>query len=229
MAKKWTIVLCFFSMLTFLTSLISTITVILNENARTELNSTEVLATNNTYKSTSITYDQPNELNLVNLMPGHTITNTFSITNEHSNTIKYSIKWYSVDSNWDDVDPITNTSKPEEFKYTLVCSDGEKVENKTMPTNEEDMTIIKNLELKTNKTAEHAASSPAKAMFFAFTCMSTNRLPYIRTRYLHTKDHNKDFPFHKTDGRSHSRWSDNVVHGTVTDSRNLLTPYYWAP
>lgn len=152
MAKKWTIVLCFFSMLTFLTSLISTITVILNENARTELNSTEVLATNNTYKSISITYDQPNELNLVNLMPGHTLTNTFSITNEHSNTIKYSIKWYSVDSNWDDVDPITNTSKPEEFKYTLVCSDGEKVENKTMPTNEEDMTIIKNLELKTNKT-----------------------------------------------------------------------------
>ena len=53
MAKKWTIVLCFFSMLTFLTSLISTITVILNENARTELNSTEVLATNNTYKSNS--------------------------------------------------------------------------------------------------------------------------------------------------------------------------------
>ena len=99
MAKKWMVVLCVFSILTFLCSLVSAITIIVNENARTELNSTEVLSSNNTYKSTSITYDQPNELNLVNLMPGHTITNTFSITNEHSNTIKYSIKWYRCYTN----------------------------------------------------------------------------------------------------------------------------------
>lgn len=152
MAKKWTILLCFFSILTFITSLISTIIVIVNENARTELNSTEVLATNNTYKSTSITYDQPNELNLVNLVPGYTQTNTFTITNEHSNTIKYSVKWYNVNSNWDEINPITNTSKPDEFKYALICSNGEKIEEKIMPTNEDDMTIIKDLELKTNKT-----------------------------------------------------------------------------
>ena len=152
MAKKWMIVLCFFSVLTFICSLISSVTIIINENARTELNSTEVLASNNTYKSTSITYDQPNELNLVNLYPGYTQTNTFTIANEHSNTIKYSIKWYNVSSNWDEVDPITNISKPEELKYTITCTNGEKVEETTMPVEDADMTIIEDLELKTNKT-----------------------------------------------------------------------------
>ena len=56
MAKKWMILLCLFSVFTFICSLISTITVISNENARTALNSAEVLASNKTYKNTKIYY-----------------------------------------------------------------------------------------------------------------------------------------------------------------------------
>ena len=146
MAKKWMVVLCVFSILTFLCSLVSAVTIIVNENARTELNSTEVLASNNIYKSTNITYDQSNDLNLLNLVPGHNQTNTFTITNNHSSAITYSIKWYNVSSNWKD------GGHPEEFTYIVKCSNGEQTTEKTMPTNNDDLTIIDNLELKTNKS-----------------------------------------------------------------------------
>jgi hypothetical protein len=146
MAKKWMVVLCVFSVLTFLCSLVSAITIIVNENARTELNSTEVLASNNTYKSTSIIYDQSNELYLLNLSPGYSQSNTFTITNNHSSEIKYSIKWYNVTSNW------SEGGHPEEFTYSVTCTNGEQATGKTMPSANEDLTIIEDLELKTNKS-----------------------------------------------------------------------------
>ena len=151
MAKKWMIVLCLFSVLTFICSFISSVTIIINENARTELNSTEVLASNNTYKSTSITYNNNNELNLNNLNPGHQITNTFTITNNHSNSVYYSIKWYNVSSTWGTAAQGA-TAHPEEFVYSINCTNGEQVNGKIMPTDKDDLTILKNLELKTNKS-----------------------------------------------------------------------------
>ena len=152
MAKKWMILLCLFSVFTFICSLISTITVISNENARTALNSAEVLASNKTYKNTNIEYEQTNELFLSGLYPGAQFTHNFSITNNQSNSIKYSIKWYNINSNWNEYSQMIDGSRPEEFVYSINCSNGEKVENKQMPIGNEDLTILDSLELKTNKT-----------------------------------------------------------------------------
>ena len=145
MAKKWMIILCLFSALTFICSLISSITIIVNENARTELNSKEVLASSNIYKSTSIIYNQSNELNLINLVPGQQIIHSFTITNNFSNSTIYSIKWYNVVSNW-------NESHPEELVYSLSCTNGEQLQETIMPTSNDNLTILEKLELKTNKT-----------------------------------------------------------------------------
>ncbi len=152
MAKKSMILLCLFSVLTFICSLVSTMIIISNENARTALNSAEVLASNKKYKTTTIEYEQSNELTLTGLNPGNQFTHNFSISNNQSNSITYSIKWYNINSNWNEISPIINGSKPEEFVYSLECSNGEKIENKQMPSSNEDLTILDNLELKTNKT-----------------------------------------------------------------------------
>ena len=109
----------------------------------------EDLADNNIYKSTSIIYEQNNTINLSSLNPGDTRSYSFDITNNNSDSIKYSIKWEDVTSTW--YTSNTNSSHPEEFVYSLVCSDGSKVENQTMPNTKEEKVIIKNLELKTNK------------------------------------------------------------------------------
>ena len=152
MGKKWMILLGSFSVLTLISSVLCTSLIYFSEQARTDINSKEVVAANNMYKSISINYNQNNVLNLSNLNPGDLITKTFSITNNNSNTINYKILWSNVSSTWNTGNNY-QTAHPEEFVYTLTCSNGEKIENKQMPlADDEDLTIINNLELKTNKT-----------------------------------------------------------------------------
>lgn len=148
MDKKITILVCFFSVVTLISSLITSTLIFFNEQARTEANSNKVIATNNIYKSTSIVYNQNNTLNLSGLTPGYTNTHYFSITNNNSNSIRYRIEWESITSTWNE--EVNGTSHPEEFIYTLSCSNGEAVNKTTMPISS--TTIIKDLELKTNKT-----------------------------------------------------------------------------
>ena len=150
MDKKVTILVCFFSALTLISSVITTSLIFYSEQARTEANSNKVLATNNIYKSVSIVYNQNNTLNLSGLTPGFNTTHTFSITNNNSNTIKYRIEWINITSTWGDVKD--GVSHPEEFTYTLMCSNGEAVKQTSMPTKKEDVIILDNLEIKTNKT-----------------------------------------------------------------------------
>ena len=151
MDRKCMILTCLFSVLTLISSIICSSLVFYNEKARTEINSEEVLAANNIYKNSTIIYDQNNNLKLSGLNPGFSVQQTFSITNNNSNTIKYNIEWTNVTSTWAE-----NTegmqSRPEEFIYTVSCSNGEKVENKKMPISEKDYLILENLELKTNST-----------------------------------------------------------------------------
>lgn len=145
MDKKWMILTCFFSILTLISSIICSCLVFYNEKARTDTNSNKVLANNYIYKSTSITYNQNNKLNLLNLNPGYNLEQTFSITNNNSNSLKYNIVWENITSNWNQ-----SPNNNEDFIYTLSCSNGEKIENQPMPTKE--TTILENIELKTNKT-----------------------------------------------------------------------------
>lgn len=153
MDKKWMILTCFFSVLTFISSIICSCLVFYNEKARTEINSNKVLATSNTYKSATILYNQNNYLSISGLIPGNTIEQSFSITNNNSNTIIYDIEWDNVTTTWNyNNDGLA--SHPEEFSYALTCSNGEKVENKVMPVDSNDYTIFSNLELKTNKSNE---------------------------------------------------------------------------
>lgn len=151
MDKKWMILTCFFSMLTFISSVICSCLVFYNEKARTEVNSNKVLATNNTYKSTNIIYYQNNLLNLSELTPGYNLEQSFSIINNNSNTTYYDIIWSNVTSTWN-VASNGFSSHPEEFIYSLICSNGEKIESKQMPIDNNDNVILENLELKTNKS-----------------------------------------------------------------------------
>lgn len=151
MGKKWMILLCSFSVATLILTILSSCLVFYSEQARTNINSETVIATNNIYKSTSINYNQNNNLSLSNLVPGDLITHNFSITNNNSNTIYYSIVWNNITSTWENGNNY-QAAHPEEFVYNLTCSNGEKIENKQMPINNDDSTIIENLELKTNKT-----------------------------------------------------------------------------
>lgn len=119
----------------------------MNDEIRTEANSSKVLANKNIYKRTSIIYDTNNNLKISSINPGYNLEKKFSITNNNSNTIKYLIEWENVTSTWSSGNGI-----PAEFVYTLNCSNGEKVTSKQMPLNNE--IIIDDLELQTNKTNE---------------------------------------------------------------------------
>lgn len=151
MNKKWMILTCFFSVLTLISSVICSCLVFYNEEARTSANSSKVLATNNIYKSTSIIYNQNNTFNLSGLTPGATFEQSFSITNNNSNKIIYSIEWLNVTSTWNDIKN-DMTPKPDEFVYSLDCTNGEHLLNKTMPIEKGTTNILDNLELNTNKT-----------------------------------------------------------------------------
>lgn len=151
MDKKMMILVCFFSVATFISSVIGSCFVFYNEKARTDINSNKVLATPDVSKSTSINYYGNNKLNLSMLEPGYTMEQKFSITNNESNLLKYKIIWNNISSTWGSD---SGTSHPEEFIYSLTCSNGQKIIDKQMPINNEDIVILENQELKTNKTDE---------------------------------------------------------------------------
>ncbi len=144
MDKKWVILLCFFSVLTFISSVVSSFFVFMNDEVRTEANSHKVLANKNIYKRTAINYDENNSLNIAVINLGYNKEYKFNITNNNSNAIKYRIEWQNVSNSWQDSN--------DTFTYSLNCSNGEKVENKDMPLTNE--VIVDNLELATNKTNE---------------------------------------------------------------------------
>lgn len=151
MDKKWMILMCIFSVLTFISSIVCSCFIFFSEKSRIEAASQEVLANSNTYKSTSIVYYNNNTMNLSDLSPGFSNEQTFSITNNNSNPIIYSIEWKDVTSTWNYSSDDT-TTHPEEFVYSIKCSNGENKENISMPINGEDAIILDNLELKTNRT-----------------------------------------------------------------------------
>ncbi len=150
MGKKWMLLICFFSMLTLISSIVCSCLVFYNEKARTDVNSSKVLKNNTLYKNSSIVYNQNNTFNLSSLSPGYNHEQTFSITNNNSNTIIYQLIWSNVTSNWNYSD--TGTPHPEEFVYSIACTDGQRITNKQMPLSENDYLILDNLELKTNKS-----------------------------------------------------------------------------
>lgn len=152
MNKKLMILICSFSTLTLISSIVCSSLIFLNEKARTEVNGSEVLAVNNIYKSTSIIYNQNNTLNISNIKPGYELSQNFTIVNNNSNTIKYDIKWSNIISTWN-MDYNGDNSNPNNFVYTLKCTNGEQITNKKMPINDNEI-ILDDLELKTNKTNE---------------------------------------------------------------------------
>jgi hypothetical protein len=152
MGKNSMILILSFSVLTFITSLICTLVIINNENARTEMNSNKVIAKKNTYISSYITYKESNTFTINNLRPGDTIYKNFVITNNSSKETKYNIYWENIYSNWGNAN-MYGIIHPEEFTYTINCSNGEKTEPKQVPINNEgDNIILENITLPTDKT-----------------------------------------------------------------------------
>ena len=152
MEKRMVILTCIFSALTLFFSVMCTTITIQSEKNRTEVNSSSILANNHQYYKTSIIYEQNNNLNINNLSPGDSIEKEFSITNSNSDTITYKITWQNVNSIWNNQTIGYNEIHPEEFVYSLACSNGESVVNKAMPLNSNDQIILEKLSLKTNRT-----------------------------------------------------------------------------
>ena len=142
MDRKWMIVACFFSILTFISSIICSSLIFYNEKNRTEINSEKVLAANYIYKNSSIIYNESNTISFSNVSSGHTVSKTFSIVNNNSNLIKYKISWNNIVSSYE----------AEKLTYSLSCTNGEKISDRNIPLSEEEYTIIDQAEIKTNNT-----------------------------------------------------------------------------
>lgn len=149
MGKKWLILLCIFSVLTFISSITYNVFLISNDKNITELNSNSVLASNNTYNKIYINYEYDNHLYLTNLLPTQSISNNFTITNNNTKEITYSILWENIKSNWGTNQYDSSLIHPEELVYSLNCTDGSVVTNQ-MPINNDNNVILDNLKLKTN-------------------------------------------------------------------------------
>ncbi len=142
MDRKWMIITCFFSIVTFISSVICSSLIFYNEKNRTEINSEKVLATNTVFKNSSIIYNENNMIDFSNVAPGYSTERKFSITNNNSNATKYRIYWSNIIS----------TFETDKLTYSLSCSNGEKISNKQIPTTEEELNIIDETEIKTNST-----------------------------------------------------------------------------
>lgn len=149
MGKKWSILLCIFSMLTFMCSISYNIFLISNDKNRTELNSSTVLASNNIYNKVYINYESNNHLTLFNYLPSQSYSQTFTITNNNTKDITYSIIWENVTSTWGVNQYDNSLIHPEEFIYSLNCSDGNTI-TKEMPINNDNNIILDNISLKSN-------------------------------------------------------------------------------
>jgi hypothetical protein len=142
MDRKWMIITCFFSIVTFISSIICSSLIFYNEKNRTEINSEKVLAANKVYKNSTVIYNENNSIDFSNVSSGYTVTRDFSITNNNSNPIKYSVMWSNI----------VSTFNSEKLTYSLSCSNGEKITNRQIPTKENEYDILKEAELKTNST-----------------------------------------------------------------------------
>ncbi len=151
MNKRLLILTCVFSVLTFISSLMCSLLVYFNERERTNINGQEVLASNNVYKSSSIIYNQNNQIKIENPTPGYSTTYSFSITNNNADLLKYNVEWDNVSSTWE-VPNETLIPNPSEFTYYIECSNGTKVDKKKMPTNSDEYIIMKDLEVKAKDT-----------------------------------------------------------------------------
>ena len=134
------IVACFFSILTFISSIVCSSLIFYNEKNRTEINSEKVLAANNIYKTSQIVYKQESTINFANVSNGYSVSRTFSVINSNSNTIKFKVVWVNI----------VSTYENQNLTYSLSCSNGEKVTDKQIPSTDKEYTIIDNVELKTN-------------------------------------------------------------------------------
>ena len=151
MSKKLVIFISVFSILTFISSIICTSLVYLNESARTSINSKEVLANSNNFKSISITYDTKNEIDINDLNQNKTIRKNFKITNHNSDDLTLSLKWMNVDTDWYQIDE-TRGERKNVFNYSISCNGTNIIENKEMPKNNEENTS--QIKLKSNKENE---------------------------------------------------------------------------
>ena len=140
MGKKWWILICIFSILTFTSSIITSVLLFNIENHRNEIKTNNLKGTKKIYQNTLITYYGDNDLHLTNLLPGNRIERSFSITNNNSESIEYNIAWENVSTSWDEGN--------ENFIYTLTCDDFT-LTSITMPNSDN---IIKNGIINSNKT-----------------------------------------------------------------------------
>ena len=141
MYKKWPILVVVFSLLTFIISSLSSVLVFYSEQERTNINGNDILASKKIYKSTTITYENNNNLTLSSINSGYELIQNFSIANNNSDSIRYDILWTDVKN--------IQSTLDNNFIYNLNCSDGTNITNQVMPI--EDTKIVSDIELATNK------------------------------------------------------------------------------
>ena len=141
MGKKWMILICFFCVLTFISSITTTILLFNIENHHDEIKTTGIKGSNKNYQNTFITFNGENNIKIDNIFPGNRIEKSFSITNNNSDSIRYGISWQNITTSL--------TEENENFYYLLKCDD---LSTPIIAMPISNATIANNLELKGNHT-----------------------------------------------------------------------------
>lgn len=145
MERKSLWILCVLSILTFTTSLFSTLLVYFNDNNHTKINSNSVINKKIKYKKSMIVYENGKHVDIKNVEADFEANYIVRIANDNSDEIFYTIKWNDVKSDW-------NLTDYQYFIYSINCDNGVVIENQNMPFTNEERDIIPSLVVGSNKT-----------------------------------------------------------------------------
>ncbi len=144
MERKLLGILCVLSILTFTTSLFSTLLIYFNDSNHTKVNSNSILNKNTRYKKSMIVYENGKHIEIRNVASEFEKDYSFKIVNDNSDEIVYNIKWGNVVSDW-------NSSDYQNFFYSVSCDNGITIDKQNMPFSNEEKSIVSSLLLNSNK------------------------------------------------------------------------------
>ncbi len=144
MERKLLWILCVLSILTFTTSLFTTLFIYYNDNNHTKVNSNSIANKKTKYKKSMIVYEHGNHVDLRNVGIGFGNDYLLKIANDNSDDINYTIKWGNVINDW-------NSSDYQNFVYSINCDNGVVLDNQNMPFSNEDKDIVSSLVIGPNK------------------------------------------------------------------------------
>ncbi len=145
MERKLLWILCIVSIMTFASSLFSSLLIYFNENNHTRVNSSNIINTKTKYKKSLIVYETGKSVSIKDVAGLFEKDYWVSITNDNSDDIIYQIMWKNVTSDW-------NTTDNVNFVYGVSCDNGVVIDNNVMPNTNEEKVIVGAIVVSANKS-----------------------------------------------------------------------------